>query len=89
MTRTYAVSLGSLAMALVILRGIVRNEHAGDVTIEAVVVLMIFAVIGAMAGWIAEHLVCGDVEKMFRKRVDWYRQGVIEATALTDESQEN
>jgi len=77
-SRSYAASLGALAMSLVVFRGIVRGELADAVAAEAIVALVIFAAVGGVAGWIADYLIRDALETLFRKRVDWYRQALIE-----------
>lgn len=76
MLRSYAVSLGALAMALVVLRGVFHGEFARDVAGEAIIAMIAFTGIGAVAGWIADYLIRDCMETAFRKRVDWYRQGI-------------
>ena len=76
MTRTYAVALGSLAMGLVAFRGVVRGEPAAAVIAEAILALVTFALVGGVAGRIADYLIRDALERWFRKRVDWYRQGL-------------
>ncbi len=63
-------------MGLVVLRGAILGEPAGNVAIEAITAMAVFAVIGAVAGWIADFLVRDAVERAFRKRFDWYREGL-------------
>lgn len=65
-------------MGLVVLRGAVFGENAETVALEAIASLVIFAGIGAVAGWIADYLVRDSLETMFRRRVDWYREGLVE-----------
>ncbi len=84
MFRSFAASLGALAMGLVVLRGAILGEPAGNVALEAIAAMAVFAVIGGAAGWIADFLVRDAVEQAFRKRVDWYREGLID-TELTEE----
>ena len=79
MLRSYAVSLGALAMGVVVLRGALYGDAAGEVALEAIFALAVCAVIGGVAGWMADYLVRDAVEQSFRKRVDWYRQGLIDA----------
>lgn len=79
MLRGYAVSLGALAMALVVFRGAIRGELAGTVASEAIMAMLIFAFVGWIAGWIMEFLVRDSLEQAFRKRVEWYRQGMVDA----------
>ncbi len=79
MSRCYGLALGSLAMAIVMIRGAILGENADDVAIESIVALVVFILIGLVAGWIADHLIRDAVETGFRKRVDWYRQGLADA----------
>lgn len=73
-------------MALVALRGAVRGELAGRVAMEAIVALLVFAGVGFVAGWIAEYLVRDSLERMFRARVDWYRNGIEQVSSETGPS---
>ena len=86
MLRSYAVSLGALAMGLVVLRGAICGQAALGVAREAIVALAIFSSVGAVAGWIAEYLVRDSVERMFRERVEWYRNGLYEAGYIKTKS---
>ncbi|MGB7325554.1 MAG: hypothetical protein WBD31_11840 [Rubripirellula sp.] len=79
MSRSFAVSLGTLAMALVVLRGAIGGELAGRVACESIVALIIFAGVGYVAGWIADYLVRDALERNFRARVDWYREGLTDS----------
>ncbi len=87
--RSYAVSLGSLAMGLVVFRGAVLGEPAGAVASEAIVAMLVFACVGGVAGWIIDSLVRDSLEGMFRTRVDWYRRGLIESGQMEDDSSED
>lgn len=84
--RGYAVSLGALAMGLVVLRGALFGQHAADVAIDAIIALVVFAAVGWVAGWIADFLVRDSTEQMFRARVDWYRSGLVEVSDNDSES---
>ena len=86
MLRSYAVSLGALAMGLVVLRGAIRGELAGHVAIEAIVAMLLFACVGGIAGWIADQLVRDSLERMFRARVQWYRKGMLDAGYIESDS---
>jgi hypothetical protein len=77
--RDLAVSLGAVAMGLVVLRGAIHGELAAAVALEAIVSMIIFMGIGWVAGWICDYLVRDAVEAAFRTRVDWYRQRLIDA----------
>lgn len=56
---------------------------------EAVVAMLLFAGIGAVAGRIAEYLVRDTIEGQFRKRVDWYRQGLIDAGYMEEDTKDD
>ncbi|MCC9657210.1 hypothetical protein [Rhodopirellula halodulae] len=86
MTRSLALSLGSLAMGLVVLRGLWNGEMAETVAAEAIGTLIIFMGIGGLAGAIADHLIRDGVEDLYRKRVKWFQNGVAEL-GLDDETQ--
>ena len=73
-------------MGLVVLRGAVQGELAGNVAKEAIVALLVFACVGAVAGWICDYLVRQTLEDLFRRRVDWYRQGLIDAGYIKAET---
>jgi membrane protein YqaA with SNARE-associated domain len=72
MHRSFALSLGAIAMALVALRGAVRNELAAEVALEAILALVLFAIMGAFAGAIADYLIRDDLERQYRRKVAWY-----------------
>lgn len=66
-------------MGLVVLRGVINRELAGTVAVEAIVAMIVFMCIGWVAGWISDYLVRDSLERTFRARVDWYREGLVEA----------
>jgi membrane protein YqaA with SNARE-associated domain len=72
MHRSYALSLGAIAMAMVLLRGALHRELAAEVAVESIMALVLFAVLGAIAGAIADYLVRDDLERQYRERVAWY-----------------
>lgn len=73
-------------MGLVVLRGAICGELADEVAREAILAMAVFAGVGAVAGWIADQLVRDSMENLFRERVDWYRQGLIDANYTEEES---
>ncbi len=83
------MSLGALAMALVILRGAICGEFPDHVAIEAIAALAVFSFFGAVAGWIADYVIRDAMEDAFRRRVEWYRQGIMDAESLNDNPTEN
>ena len=89
MIRSYALSLGALAMALVALRGAVRGELAGSVVTESIVALVVFVTVGLGAGWIADYLIRDSLEQMFRARIGWYRKELLETRREQPDSSED
>lgn len=65
-------------MGLVVFRGAILGELAGAVAAEAIVAMLAFAAVGWAAGWIADYLIRDALEGLFRKRVDWYREGLVD-----------
>ena len=63
-------------MGLVVLRGAIRGELAAGVAEEAIMSLIVYLGIGAITGAIADYLIRDAVENLYRKRVQWYREGV-------------
>ena len=61
-------------MAIVVLRGAIGGEPIEVVTAEAIVAMLVFALVGYVAGWIADSLVRDSLEQNFRARVEWYRK---------------
>jgi len=78
MHRRYALSLSTIAFALVVCRGAFRGEIVSDVLPEAIIALVIFAILGGISGAIADHLVKQDTESRYRQRVAWYRSRLEE-----------
>jgi hypothetical protein len=80
-------------MGLVVLRGAIRGEMAAGVAEEAIMTLIVFLGIGAISGAITDYLIRDAVENLYRKRVQWYRDGVekmnSESNAASDESTTN
>ncbi|MCH1438501.1 MAG: hypothetical protein L7W43_02510 [Rubripirellula sp.] len=86
MLRNFATSLGALAMGLVALRGAILGEPSAGVALEAIMAMAVFAVVGGLVGWIADTLVRDAVEQAFRKRVEWYREGLSDAGLIEEGS---
>ena len=61
-----------------VLRGAAGGEPIEVVTTEAIVAMLAFAVVGYVAGWIADYLVRDSLEQNFRARVDWYRKELVD-----------
>lgn len=72
-------------MGLVVLRGAVNGELAGQVAADSMVALVAFMGVGWVAGWVSDYLVRTAIEQRFRARVDWYRQGLIDAGMVEPE----
>jgi outer membrane lipoprotein SlyB len=75
MVRSFAVSLGSLAMAVTVIRGAIGSEVVSDVIFRSIGAMIAFAAIGAVAGWIVDTQIRESVRQRFQSRVDWYREG--------------
>ena len=86
MLRGYAVSLGALAMFVVAVRGAIWGQQIDSVAKDAMAALLLFTALGAIASWIADYLIRDSLERSFRSRVDWYRQGIIDATKKEEDS---
>jgi hypothetical protein len=67
-------------MFVVAVRGALWRQQIDSVAKDAMVALLLFTAMGALAGWIAEYLIRDSLERSFRNRVDWYRQGIVDAT---------
>ena len=65
-------------MGLVGLRGAIMGEFASSVAQEAIIALVVFSGVGFVAGWIADYLIRDSVERKFRARVEWYREGLVD-----------
>ena len=89
MIRRISVSLGALAMGLVVIRGAINGELAGNVAIEAIAAMIVFMGIGWVAGWISDYLVRDSLERNFRARVQWYRQGLLDSGFIEPETNDN
>ncbi len=76
-------------MGLVVLRGAIFGELAGNVVVEAIIAMIVFSCIGGVAGWISDYLVRDSLEQVFRARVDWYRQAMADAGFIEDGSSEH
>ena len=74
-------------MGLVVIRGAIHGELASSVATEAIVSMLVFACVGGFAGWIADYLVRDSVERTFRVRVEWYREGLVDAGYIETETE--
>ena len=57
MARRFAAVLGLVAFAVIMTRGIARGGALETAIGDAVVILFLFTLVGAIAGWIAEMIV--------------------------------
>ncbi len=69
MARAYSGVLGSLALCLVISRGLLLGLPTDDCLSQSLVVFFGFAGIGFCIGKIAEKTVCESVESRFRDEI--------------------
>lgn len=76
MAGAFAASLGAIAMAVVILRGVFAGEAAVDCIISSIGALVTFTGLGWPAGASMDYLVRQDIEQQYRRRVDYFRKEV-------------
>ena len=69
MARAYSGVLGSLALCLVIARGLVLGLPPNDCLTQSLAVFVVFAVIGFCIGYMADRTVCESVENRFREEM--------------------
>jgi len=81
MHRSYALTLGCIAFAIVVCRGAIGGELVPDVIPQAIIALAVFSILGGISGAIADHLVKQDTELRYRQRVAWYRSRLEEQSA--------
>lgn len=72
----FAVSLGAIAMATVIVRGAIAGDAAVGVIYASLVTLIVFSAIGWVAGAAMDVLVRQDLEEQFRRRLSRFREEV-------------
>jgi len=76
MAGAFAASLGAIAMAVVILRGVFAGESAVDCIISSLGALVAFTCLGWLVGAAMDYLVCQDVEQQYRRRVEHFRKEI-------------
>ena len=76
MAGAFATSLGAIAMAVVILRGVFAGETAADCITSSIGALVAFTGLGWLAGAAMDYLVCQDIEIQYRRRVEYFRKEV-------------
>lgn len=69
MARSYAVSLGALALSLIALRGAIIGDELSSVVEQGLVSMIVAIGVGYIIGAIADQLVCETVEIRFRQRL--------------------
>lgn len=70
MAHSYAVCLGLIAFVICIIRGLLTSESPDAVLVRAVTMMLAFAPLGFILGWITEALVRQSVEANFRRAVE-------------------
>ncbi len=69
MARAYSAVLGSIALIIVILRGLLASVWPDEILSGALAAFAAFAVVGYCIGYFAERTVCDSVEFRFRKEM--------------------
>lgn len=88
MAGPFAASLGAIAMATAIFRGVVFGESADACIVSGLGWLLAFSVIGWIAGGTMDYLVRQDIEQQYRRRLDEFRKEIesFSDTATTSAS---
>ena len=81
MIRPLAASFASLAMAIVVMRGGWEGTAIDRVASQCVIALAAFAVVGAVSGWLMDRLLREQLQDVFQRRVQWYRDGMASLDA--------
>lgn len=74
MGRTYAVSLGCLALVSCIVHGWLCANLPEDILVRGIAMLFVFAGIGWVIGQAAEQIVRQSLEMNYRTRIEQLRQ---------------
>lgn len=69
MARAFSGVLGSIALCLIIVRGLILGWLPDVILTQALVAFAIFASLGFCIGWMAEQTVCESVENRFRSEI--------------------
>mgnify|MGYP003382644541 CR=1 FL=1 len=85
MARAYSGVLGSLAMCLVIVRGLVLGLLPDDILSQSLVVFFCFALVGFCIGYVAEQTVCESVENRFREEMARLHSAAADKDSETSE----
>ena len=78
MIRPLASSFAALAMAVIVMRGVIESAVVEQVLSDAFVGGLAFAVLGGVSGWILDYVVREQVRLRFEDRLRWYRDSVSE-----------
>ncbi len=85
MQRSFAVSLGALALAIVTFRGCLRGELMIEVIPAGIAAMLIFSVVGWLAGMVADYLVRLNLETDYRQRLADFREAVEASEGTSDD----
>jgi hypothetical protein len=69
MARAFSGVLGSIAMSIAILRGLVCGSMPNEILTQCLVVFFCFAVLGFWIGFLADKTICESVENRFREEM--------------------
>ena len=69
MARNYAGILGTLAFAMITVRGVFKGDGVEAVLFTALGVLFTFTTMGYIIGWIAERTLVEAIETRFRTQL--------------------
>ncbi|QDV67269.1 hypothetical protein Poly24_09620 [Rosistilla carotiformis] len=69
MARSYAVSLGAIALGLIALRGAINSNDLSSVVTLGLIGMVVACGVGYIIGAIADQVICQTVEARFRQRL--------------------
>lgn len=82
MIRPLASSFAALAMAIIVVRGVLESAIVEQVVSDAFVGGLAFAALGGVSGWILDYVVREHVRLRFEDRLRWYRTSVAETQQI-------
>lgn len=85
MARSYAVSLGAMALGLIALRGAITSNDLSSVITMGLIGMVAASGVGYIIGAIADQVICQTVEARFRQRL----AEVIEHLAQIEADKQN
>jgi hypothetical protein len=86
MARAYSGVLGSIALCLVIVRGLITGQLPDEILTLGLVVFLVFGAIGFWIGFLAEKTISESVENRFRDEMARRNSAATKAISKTLET---